>query len=175
MKILLLVIVSLSVGYAVYYFNASLFNRYENLDEVKTQIRKQFPSVDQMSTDQLKNLMDKPDNERVILLDVREAEEFNVSHINNAELSTDLAAALAVLKDAPKDSHIIAYCSVGYRSSDLSKQLASWGYSNVHNLEGSIFEWANKGYSVYRDDEKVNEVHIYDKKWGKFLDKVYHP
>ena len=44
------------------------------------------------------------------------------------------------------------------------------GYRNVHDLEGSIFEWANLGYPVYRGASPATKVHPYDKKWGALLD-----
>ena len=45
------------------------------------------------------------------------------------------------------------------------------GYTEVYNLEGSIFAWANEGRPVYRGKERVQVVHPYDKIWGRLLKK----
>jgi len=145
-----------------------------SLDDVKKQIRERFPSVLQISTSEYQRTIDLENSHQTVLLDVREAEEYQVSHIQGAMISTDLDAALTVLRGKPKDTKIVAYCSVGYRSSALAEQLMARGYTNVANMEGSIFEWANKKFPVYREDKRVNKVHIYNKTWGKLLDKQYH-
>jgi len=66
---------------------------------------------------------------------------------------------------------IVVYCSVGYRSSALAEKLARAGMTNVFNLEGSIFAWANEGRPVYRGDTLLNpaQVHPFNTKWGQLL------
>lgn len=51
---------------------------------------------------------------------------------------------LKLLADIKPDSHIVVYCSVSYRSSILARRLQDMGFTNVYNLEGSIFKWANE-------------------------------
>lgn len=70
---------------------------------------------------------------------------------------------------------IVVYCSVGYRSSRLARQLRTRGVKNVFNLEGSLFKWANEGRPVYRGSERVQEVHPFDEDWGELLDESLHP
>jgi 3-mercaptopyruvate sulfurtransferase SseA len=60
----------------------------------------------------------------------------------------------------------VLYCSVGYRSSMAAEQLAKLGYTDVQNLEGSLFAWANAGHPL----EGGDRVHPYDAKWGELLD-----
>ncbi|HFE38117.1 MAG TPA: rhodanese-like domain-containing protein [Gammaproteobacteria bacterium] len=145
------------------------------LNQVKAQIRTRFPAVKQLSTDEYKQITAQSMAVKPVLLDVREFDEFKVSHLKGAKLSTDIGDALRILRVSPKTQKIVTYCSVGYRSSALAKELAERGFSNVFNLEGSIFEWANKGYPVFRGNERVNKVHPYNSKWGKLLEKKYHP
>ena len=45
------------------------------------------------------------------------------------------------------------------------------GYTNVHNLEGSIFEWANSGRALSRADGPATAVHPYDAEWGRLLER----
>ncbi len=136
-------------------------------------IRAKFPEVVQVSTDSLQSWLDEPgEKERPLLLDVREPEEFEVSHLDGAVLTTSNKEAMNVLEGAPPDRPVVLYCSVGYRSSEMAGFLEKKGFKKVYNLEGSIFAWANEGRPVYRGDERVHFVHPYDRVWGKLLKKV---
>ena len=135
--------------------------------QLKQEIRDDFPKVRQISVDVLRQA--QLAGKAAVLLDVRSREEFDVSHLRQAHWAADLKQALLVLKDLPKDAPIVVYCSVGLRSSYLAQQLQERGYSNVSNLEGSLFEWANAGLPVYRGDEPVKLVHPYSRKWGQLL------
>ncbi len=53
---------------------------------------------------------------KVLLLDAREPEEFNVSHIKGAKNYGYKSPNKNLLKDVPKNTEIIVYCSVGVRS-----------------------------------------------------------
>jgi len=152
----------------------SLFAAEDKLANIKQKVRSEFPAVAQMNTKQLQELLSETPDNNILLLDVRASEEFNVSHLKNAKLTTTLKDALLILRDVPKDKPIVAYCSVGYRSSELAQQLAEQGYHNVYNLEGSIFEWANKGLPVFNQGKQVNKVHPYNWWWGRLLNKEYH-
>ena len=120
-------------------------------------------------------LADPDSLNRPILLDTRAPEEFAVSQLHGAELAPDERAALQRLQDHPKDQRIVLYCSVGYRSSGMAEKLMKDGFTNIHNLEGSLFAWANEGRPVYRGDRQVEVVHPYDKKWGKLLQRNLWP
>ncbi len=137
---------------------------------VRQAIRAEFPEVAQISTDELRNWLASGDPPPV-LLDVREEAEYRVSHLPGA-VRIDPGDGDPVLPaGVGKETPIVAYCSVGYRSSALVARLMEQGYTDVRNLEGSIFEWANKGLPVVRDGEEVRQVHPYDRKWGRLLDK----
>lgn len=134
------------------------------------EIRSRYPGVSQISAETLNTWLSDPDSlNRPILLDTRAPEEFAVSQLHGAELAPDEQTALQRLQERGKDQRIVLYCSVGYRSSGLAEKLMKDGFTNVSNLEGSIFAWANEGRPVYRDDRQVEAVHPYDKNWGKLL------
>lgn len=143
-------------------------------------IRAKFPEVTQLSTDSLQTLLDEPgqvqsgqaQSERPLLLDVREKEEYAVSHLKDAVLAASEKEALEALEGVPPDRPVVLYCSVGYRSSEMAGFLQKRGFEKVYNLEGSIFAWANEGRPVYRGGERVQVVHPYDRVWGKLLKKV---
>ena len=136
-------------------------------------IRAKFPQVAQLSTDSLHTWLEASKTaERPLLLDVREKEEYGVSHLKDAVSALTKEEALQALEGVAPDRPVVLYCSVGYRSSEMAGFLQKRGFRKVYNLEGSIFAWANEGRPVYRGDERVHEVHPYDRVWGKLLKKV---
>lgn len=110
--------------------------------------------------------------EHVIYLDAREWTEYNVSHIAGAIWVGYDDFSFKRLKGISKETEIIVYCSVGYRSEKITEKLVERGYTHVSNLYGGIFEWVNQGNSVVDTDNKLTlKVHAYDKSWGVWLKK----
>jgi len=139
---------------------------------VKQTIRKEFPEVPCISTQELFDNLSNSDTIKPVLLDARASEEFTVSHIQDAYNAENKKSALMILENMLKDTLIVVYCSVGYRSAAMVKELMAEGYTNIYNLEGSVFEWANNGWPVYTAKNKlVKSVHPYDKRWGALLKK----
>ncbi len=136
---------------------------------LKASIRAQYPDIDQIQADSLAAWLQKPDSLRPLLLDVRTQEEYEVSHLAGAVRVEPETPDFSFLNETSRDHPVVAYCSVGYRSSELAQRLKKAGFTNVSNLEGSIFEWANRGYPVYRNGRQVRQVHPYDPVWGKLL------
>jgi len=117
--------------------------------------------------------------ENTVLLDARESEEFEVSHLKSAiwvgHKTFEIDSLLTIVPE--KDSEIVVYCSIGVRSENIGEKLMKAGYTNVKNLYGGIFEWKNKGFPVFDAEKKETEkVHAFSKHWGKLLtkgEKVY--
>ncbi len=109
-----------------------------------------------------------------VILDARELKEFNTSHIKNAIHvgfnDFDLNIINKTLKD--KNQTIVVYCSLGIRSETIALQIKKAGYNNVYNLYGGIFEWKNKGFKVYNNEDKDTEnVHVFSEEWSVWLTK----
>lgn len=105
------------------------------------------------------------------LLDAREKSEYDVSHIQGAIHTGYDKFDSGILKNIPKDAAIVVYCSVGYRSEKICQKLIKLGYKNVKNLYGSIFEWTNRGLTLYDYNEKpTSKIHTYNKDWSKWVD-----
>ena len=136
---------------------------------LKRAIRDRFPGVRQISTEDLRAALARGDP--LVLIDARADAEYRVSHLQGARNAETVAQAVRMLARTPRDHAVVVYCSVGYRSSALARGLMRAGYTRVANLEGSIFEWANKGLPVYRGDEQASVVHPYDANWGTLLDR----
>ena len=157
-----------------------------DLPKVADAVAERFPEVREVRLAELERELEAPPGDRPILLDVRSPEEYAVSHIAGAVRVDALADALDTLRGlAVKDRgakgggdgadridrgrEIVVYCAVGFRSAVLAKELQEAGYSNVRNLRGALFAWANSGRPVVRNGRRVEEVHPYDKNWGKLL------
>ncbi len=136
---------------------------------MKEKIRHRFPTVVHITTNELAAWLADPTRPPPLLLDVRAPEEYAVSHLQGAQLAPDLAAARRLLAGRPASTPVVVYCSVGYRSAALARELKRAGFTGVRNLEGSIFAWANEGRPVYRGERQVRAVHPYDRRWGRFL------
>ncbi len=107
----------------------------------------------------------------LVFLDAREVREYAVSHLDGAihvgydHFDREKIAGL------DRNSRIVVYCSVGYRSEKIAEKLLVDGFKNVSNLYGGIFEWVNQGHPVYSEKGKTRQVHAYDRTWGLWLNK----
>jgi rhodanese-related sulfurtransferase len=141
---------------------------------VNRMIDQSHPDARHLSTDSLATLLADSTRPQPILLDTRPVEEYRVSHLKNAYRLDPEATTFPMLEDVPKDTLVVAYCSVGYRSSGVVERLQAAGFTNAYNLKGSIFRWANEGRPVYRNGQAVRQVHPYDAVWGQLLDDALH-
>ncbi|SEM52964.1 Rhodanese-related sulfurtransferase [bacterium A37T11] len=111
------------------------------------------------------------------VLDVRETDEFEVSHLKYARHVGCIWFDMRKVYDIPLDSTIVVYCAVGNRAERIGEKLIRAGYKHVYNLYGGIFEWVNEGNPVYTfDNIQTSEIHAYNKAWGVWLSrgaKVY--
>lgn len=126
-------------------------------------------TVPYISVDSLQQVSDD-----VILLDAREKNEFDTSHLKNAQFVGYQKFKLKkAIKNLPnKNAKIVVYCSLGVRSEDVAEQLKKVGYTNVLNLYGGIFEWKNNNHKVFNSKEKETEkVHTCTQEWSKWLTK----
>ncbi len=116
---------------------------------------------------------------QLMLLDAREQAEYNVSHLESARWVGYDDFDLSRVADIPKDSAIVVYCSVGYRSEKICKQLQAAGYGHIRNLYGGIFEWSNEERPIVDPaGQPTRKVHAYNRVWGVWLrkgEKVYKP
>ena len=107
-------------------------------EEIKEE-EKEIMDYEQISQEEAKSIMDARDD--IVILDVREQDEFDAGHIAGAvllpytkvdELAEDM------LPD--KDVTILVYCRSGRRSKIAARSLAELGYSDVREF-GGIIEW----------------------------------
>ena len=106
----------------------------EHWHRLLADIREDFPGVAHLTTAQLAEKIDQ--DQPVLLLDARSAEEFRVSHLAGAVHAPYVHTALKAIRADRGRSTVVVYCSVGYRSSRLISRLQRQGVENVFNLEG---------------------------------------
>ena len=70
---------------------------------------------------------------------------------------------------ASRDVPIVTYCSIGYRSSAYARKLRAAGYTNVQNLEGSIFRWAEEDRPLVCESGPTGHVHTYSRYWSHLV------
>ena len=93
----------------------------------------------QITQEEAKEMMD---TQEVIVLDVREQDEFDAGHITGAVLlpvgtiTKDTAATVI----PELDSVVLVYCRSGNRSKTASKAFVDLGYTNVYEF-GGINTW----------------------------------
>lgn len=140
------------------------------LPVVNAIVRLQFPEIQQISPDELNKWLQDSGRSAPLILDVRTEEEFIVSHLPDAR-RVDPDAEGFELKDLINTGRpMVVYCSVGYRSSALAEQLRRAGSSNVFNLEGSIFAWANSEYALALPTSASDaQVHPYNEFAARLL------
>jgi len=154
-------------------FSASL-HAQNSLEELLNKFNEN--SVPYISVEELINL-EKDGN--LAILDAREFEEYEVSHIKNSLFVGYNAYSPEIVSATIKDlsTPIVVYCSLGVRSENISEKLKAAGFTDVRNLYGGIFEWKNKHNPVFDSEEKETEkVHTYSKNWSKWLtngEKIY--
>lgn len=139
------------------------------LEAMKQLVRSKFPTVRQLSTEELAKWLADTNQPAPVLLDVRKPEEFAVSHLPGAKRIDPSAKPAEVLSSIPTNRPVVVYCSVGYRSSELATRLLEAGFTNVSNLEGSIFQWANEDRPLEKDGKPATTVHGYNDTFGKLL------
>lgn len=139
------------------------------LEGIKNLVRKRFPEVRQLSVGELAAWLVDLKREQPILLDAREPDEFTTSHLPGALQVDPSANAESIRPLLTANRPVVVYCSVGYRSSGLARRLTRAGVTEVFNLEGSIFEWANEGRPLAGANGPATRVHPYRDRWGALL------
>ena len=93
-------------------------------------------------------------SEKIILVDVRTAKEYNEGHIPQADCNIDVLKSNFIYhahRLLPRNRAIALYCKGGVRSKRAAKQLMEYGYK-VFDLDKGYDEWVKAGMPT----EKLN-------------------
>ncbi|ANA99505.1 adenylyltransferase/sulfurtransferase MoeZ [Mycobacteroides chelonae] len=92
---------------------------------------------------ELRELLDA--DKKVALIDVREPVEWDIVHIDGAELvpksTLESGAGLAKL---PQDRQAVLYCKTGIRSAEALVAVKKAGFADAVHLQGGIAAWAKQ-------------------------------
>ena len=89
---------------------------------------------------QLKKLL-KDKRDRISLIDVRTAREYNWFHISGAANKPELIYDITAVSAKSKDEPVIVICMTGHRSPLVAYRLKKQGFSKVYNLVWGMLAW----------------------------------
>lgn len=143
---------------------------------LKQTIRERFPAVRHLSVTELNGWLHDSARPAPLLIDTRSAEEYADGHLPGALHAESVAQYQQLQRRLGPQAvgrPVVLYCSVGYRSSALATSLGRSGAGGapVYNLEGSIFEWANRGLPVVASHGQTAKVHPYNRQWSRLLSR----
>ena len=87
--------------------------------------------------------------ENLLILDVRQPDEYQAGHVPGSTLVPLDQLALR-LDELPRDRPIVAMCRSGNRSGVAAGLLKRAGFTNVANLKGGMIAWQKQGLPVER-------------------------
>ena len=144
------------------------------LDKTHGKITKTYEAVRHINSEALSSF----DEESYLIFDVRERDEFAVSHIENSiwvDPSIDAASFYEKYAEQIGDKALVLYCSVGVRSSRLAEKLMTSGgpenSSKIYNLENGIFGWHNESRPLVVNSNATDYVHPYNFVWGRMVNR----
>ncbi|EKX34994.1 hypothetical protein GUITHDRAFT_155611 [Guillardia theta CCMP2712] len=95
----------------------------------------------EISVMEAKAELNKPEDEKPVLLDVREQDEFEFCRIPGA-IHIPLSEMKLRQDEVPKDKPVLVYCHHGARSMQVVRYLRTRGWRQVTNVEGGIEAWS---------------------------------
>lgn len=144
--------------------------RAQRFAETAADIARTFPLVEHISIDEY-----RAQHTDALLIDVRSAEEYQVSRIPGAVNAATRDQLLVMARDHRQQhprTQIVLYCSLGWRSGDAAEYLRQQGVGGVMNLQGSIFAWGNRSLPVENAAGPAQKIHSYNLFWGwRYLDE----
>lgn len=132
--------------------------RLARIEEMVAEVEARFPSVPVVTVEDVGRLLEK---DSVVLVDVREAREREVSTIPGAIA----AEVYEANPDAYGDVAVVAYCTIGHRSSQFAERLAGAGHE-VFNLRGSILSWTHSGAPLVGPEGPTRSLHVFGTNWN---------
>ena len=147
------------------------------LDSFHADLIKRYAAVKHISPDRLHYIA----QDDVVLFDVREDSEFDVSRIEGAIRVSPSIRTSAFLRDhatSMKGKTVVFYCSVGERSSRLAERVlahaAEIELAAIYNLEGGIFKWHNDFRDVVDASGETSAIHPFNRRWGRLIERQEH-
>ncbi len=124
-------------------------------------IAKKYSQAPQLSIEEFRQNQGK-----AVLVDVRSEEEIKVSKIRGAITREYFENKLSNEPDFYKDYKVVAYCTIGERSSQYAIELKKKGL-NAFNLKESILGWTQRNLPIVdAQGKETKKVHVYGEAWN---------
>jgi len=89
------------------------------------------------------------DGGQAVVVDVREANEYQAAHIKGAHLRALSSFNPAELPPVPEGKHLLLHCRTANRCGTAANILLQSGYKGeINRMAGGIVAWANAGYPI---------------------------
>jgi len=98
--------------------------------------------VRQLSAPQLHAWLADPSRTPPLLLDVREPWEYQIAHLNNAQLMP-MNTVSEQMQILDKQAPVVVICHHGVRSMHVARLLEHHQFTDLYNLSGGIDAWAH--------------------------------
>jgi rhodanese-related sulfurtransferase len=121
-------------------------------------VREALSEVEEMTPEEARALLERPDRGGWHVVDVREADEFEAGHIPGArhsprgflEVRADLEHPKRDPWFADRSRPLLLYCGGGHRSALAARALQSMGFERVRSLAEGFAGWTRRGHPVER-------------------------
>ena len=163
--LLFLLVIPLALVALVYFEGRRI-----GLDLVQRVTARKFPSVAWIAPGDFAQWRKDSSRSQPLLLDARTYPEYELSHLAGARRIDPIRPLLRHMEAFARDTPIVVYCSVGYRSARVARWLGRQGFTNVRTLAGSLFEWGNDGRPMESNGQPTKQVHPYNEFWGGLLE-----
>lgn len=139
-----------------------------------------FTPVKSIDSVGAKVVIDENPQGSITILDVRQPQEYENSHIPGAKL-IPLAEIKDRMDELNPEKQTIVYCAIGGRSRVAAQMLSANGFNKVFNLSGGIKAWngniaqgpVDQGLELFSGKESVEEVLIVAYSLEKGLREFY--
>jgi len=168
------------IGIIILIFGA-LFNgafaQNSMLIRIQQNIEKEYSNLSHISSDELVDWIGSNEDD-FLLFDVRERDEYQVSHLDGSIRVDPSISFKEFLKRFSTDisgKNLVFYCSVGRRSSSLASRILEAvddeQKSKIYNLKHGIFGWHNHEKPLVTQVGKTDFVHPFAGRWEKLIDR----
>lgn len=135
-----------------------------------------FRDVRRVSPSELVAWMRDVNRPPPLLVDVRPADQFTLSHIDGAVNIDATQPDLTPLEHVRRDIPLVVYDGPGAVGAAMVKALTGeGGFSRVSNLDGGLFRWVNEGHPVTNQEGSASKVAPISWSWGRLLKARYRP
>ena len=125
----------------------------ERIEAACRKSKRLFPETGELTAEEL---LERLDEENLVIVDVRRPDEQAVSMIVGAITADEFDRN----QEAYEGATVVAYCTLGHRSGLYAQELARRGW-NALNLRGAMLAWTHVGGALVDENGPTRRVHIW--------------